>query len=372
MKFIVSSSELLKSIQIVNGVIVSNNTLPILDNFLVELKNNNLAITSSDLETTITTNCEVESESENKFTVSSKLLTEIVRSFPEQPLTFKQINETQLEIITEQGKYFISFDKADEYPSTPSISDGEAIEIKGYHLLEAIKNTSFATGNDNLRPVMTGVFFQISEEGFKFVATDAHRLVKYSRSDLKANKSAEFIVPKKSLNILKNIFSTIGDIVITLEYNTTNIKFSFGSTIIISRLIDGKYPNYEAVIPKENPNLLQINRELILNSLKRVSIFSNKTSQLIRIKLVGNSILLNAEDIDYANKAEEKLPCSYSGSDIEIGFNARFLREMISNIQTEDISLELSHPSRAGILRPIGGAEEGEDLLMLMMPLILN
>ncbi len=372
MKFIISSSELVKNIQTISGVIASNNTLPILDNFLMVLDNNNLTITASDLETTISSNCVVESNSNWRFTVSSRIFTEIVKSFPEQPLTFIQKNETQIEIVSEQGNYLIAYEGAEEYPSTPVVSEGDSIQIQSSVLLEAIKNTSFATGNDNLRPVMTGVFFQLTENGCKFVATDAHRLVKYTRNDINATKNAEFIVPKKSLNLLKNIYLLIGDSPVLIEFNATNVKFSFNNTLVVSRLIDGKYPNYETVIPKENPNILTINRDLLLNSLKRVSIFSNKTSHLVRLKLAGTSLTISAEDVDYSNKAEEKLACSYNGSDVEIGFNSRFLKEMLSNIYSEDILLELSHPSRAGIIKPIGGNEEGEEVLMLMMPLILN
>ena len=372
MKFIVSSTELVKNIQAISGVISGGNTLPILDNFLMVLNKNSLTITASDLETTISSNCRVESESEWKFTVSSKLFSEIIKSFPEQPLTFVQKNETQIEIVSEQGNYFIAYEAADEYPSTPTIAEGDSIEISSNLLLEAIKNTSFATGNDNLRPIMTGVFFQFTTEGSRFVATDAHRLVKYTRNDVKANNNAEFIVPKKSLNLLKNIFVLTGDTPVKIEFNSTNVKFGFNNTTVICRLIEGKYPNYEAVIPKENPNVLTINRDLFLNSLKRVSIFSNKTSHLIRLKLAGNSLVLNAEDVDYSNKAEERLASSYNGTDIEIGFNSRFLKEILSNIYSEDISLELSQPSRAGIIKPVGGNEEGEEVLMLMMPLILN
>jgi DNA polymerase III subunit beta len=374
MKFIISSTELVKNIQAISGVISGNsNTMPILDNFLMVLENNSLTITASDLETTITCKCDVESDSSWEFTVSSKLFTEIIKSFPDQPLTFIQKNESQIEIISEQGNYVISYEGAEDYPSTPIITEGDSVQLNSNILLEAIKTTSFATGNDALRPVMTGVFFELSSnEGCNFVATDAHRLVKYTRTDVLANQNTEFIVPKKSLNLLKNIFVLISETPVRVEFNSTNVRFSFNETVFVCRLIDGKYPKYDAVIPKENPNVMTINRESLLNSLRRVSIFSNKSSHLIRLKITGNLLVLSAEDVDYANKAEEKLPCSYVGDDIEIGFNSKFLKEMLSNIYSEDISLELSHPSRAGIIKPTNGIEESEDVLMLMMPLILN
>ena len=218
---------------------------------------------------------------------------------------------------------------------------------------------------------MTGVFFQANADIFRFVATDAHRLVKYTRNGLDNLQAAEYIMPKKPLNLLKNILGGNNDDV-TIEYNNTNTRFSFQNIVLTCRLIDGKYPNYEAVIPKENPNVLTINRNLFLTSLKRVAIFSNKTTNQVRLKLVGNSLTISAEDIDFANKAEERLPCDYNGTDLQIGFNSRFLIEMLNNLQSEEITLEMSEPNRAGIIKPVDGLEDGEEILMLVMPVMLN
>ena len=235
----------------------------------------------------------------------------------------------------------------------------------------AISKTIFASGNDDLRPVMSGVFFQFSQENLTFVATDAHKLVKYQRTDLQASQVAEFIMPKKPLTLLKGILGGSEDDVL-IEYNDSNAKFTFDKTILICRLIDGKYPNYEAVIPKENPNKLEINRNQFLNSLRRVSIFSNKTTHQIRLKIAGAELNISAEDIDYSNKAEERLTCDYQGDDMQIGFNSRFLTEMINNLESDDVSLEMSLPNRAGILTPIDGLEEGEHITMLVTPVMLN
>ena len=238
-------------------------------------------------------------------------------------------------------------------------------------LATAISKTIFAAGNDDLRPVMSGVFFQLASDGLIFVATDAHKLVKYARTDATAPQAAEFIMPKKPLNLLKGILAGTEEAV-TIEYNESNAKFSFDNMELICRLVDGKYPNYEAVIPKENPNKLTIDRNLFLNSIKRVSIFSNKTTHQIRLRIAGAELNISAEDIDYSNKAEERLTCDYQGDDIQIGFNSRFLVEMLSNLTCDAVTLELSMPNRAGILTPSDGLDEGEAVTMLVMPVMLN
>jgi DNA polymerase-3 subunit beta len=243
--------------------------------------------------------------------------------------------------------------------------------MQGDILATAISKTIFAAGNDDLRPVMSGVFFQFSTESLTFVATDAHKLVKYTREDLQASQTAEFIMPKKPLNLLKSILAGSEENV-TIEYNESNAKFIFDDTEMICRLIDGKYPNYEAVIPKENPNKLTIERNQFLNSVRRVSIFSNKTTHQIRLKIAGAELNVSAEDIDYSNKAEERLTCDYQGDDMQIGFNSRFLTEMLSNLSSDEVSLEMSLPNRAGILTPADGLDEGEQITMLVMPVMLN
>jgi DNA polymerase-3 subunit beta len=238
-------------------------------------------------------------------------------------------------------------------------------------LATAISKTIFAAGNDDLRPVMSGVFFQFSTEGLTFVATDAHKLVKYSRSDVSASQIAEFIMPKKPLNLLKGILAGSEDEVL-IEYNESNAKFTFNNTQLVCRLIDGKYPNYEAVIPKENPNKLLIERSQFLSSVRRVSIFSNKTTHQIRLKIAGAELNISAEDIDFSNKAEERLSCDYQGDDMQIGFNSRFLTEMLNNLSSDNVQLEMSLPNRAGILTPADGLDEGEQIIMLVMPVMLN
>ncbi len=371
MKFIVSSNYLLKQLQVLGGVINNSNTLPILDNFLFELEHSKLTVSASDLETTMASTLEVESESEGSVAIPAKLLLETLKTFPEQPLTFVIEDNNTIEISSNHGKYALAYASADEFPKAISLDKASTTVVSADILATAISKTIFAAGNDDLRPVMSGVFFQFSTESLTFVATDAHKLVKYSRTDVKADETAEFIMPKKPLNLLKGILAGSDDTV-SIEYNDSNAKFSFENSVLICRLIDGKYPNYEAVIPKENPNHLTISRNQFLNSVRRVSIFSNKTTHQIRLKIAGAELNISAEDIDYSNKAEERLTCDYQGDDMQIGFNSRFLSEMLSNLNADDVQLEMSMPNRAGILTPIDGLDEGETVTMLVMPVMLN
>ena len=371
MKFIVSSSYLLKQLRVLGGVINNSNTLPILDNFLFELEHSKLTVSASDLETTMASTLEVESDSEGSVAIPAKLLLETLKTFPEQPLTFVIEDNNTIEISSNHGKYALAYASADEFPKAISLDSPSTTTLGADILATAISKTIFAAGNDDLRHVMSGVFFQFSTESLTFVATDAHKLVKYSRTDVTANETAEFIMPKKPLNLLKGILAG-SDEDVTIEYNDSNAKFSFENSVLICRLIDGKYPNYEAVIPKENPNQLTISRNQFLNSVRRVSIFSNKTTHQIRLKIAGAELNISAEDVDYSNKAEERLTCDYQGDDMQIGFNSRFLSEMLSNLNAEDIQLEMSMPNRAGILTPIDGLDEGETVTILVMPVMLN
>ena len=371
MKFIVSSSKLLKQLQVLGGVINSNNTLPILDNFLFELSENQLKTSASDLETTMSSTIEVESTDQGAIAINARLLLDTLKTFPDQPLTFKIKGENTIEINSEQGKYDMAFFNGEEFPKAVELPSATTTNIQAHVLATAISKTLFATGNDDLRPVMSGVFFQFSTKSLTFVATDAHKLVKYSRTDVTAEKTAEFIMPKKPLNILKGILGGSEENV-AIEYNDTNAKFTFDNVVLVCRLIDGKYPNYEAVIPKENPNKLTIDRASFLNSVRRVSIFSSKTTHQIRLKMAGTELNISAEDLDYANKADERLSCDYQGDDMQIGFNSRFLSEMLSNLSANDVLIEMSLPNRAGILTPIDGTEEGENITMLVMPVMLN
>lgn len=371
MKFIVSSSYLLKQLQVLGGVINNNNTLPILDNFLFDLNKKELTVSASDLETTISSKLEVDSTDTGLIALPARLLLDTLKTFPEQPLTFVVEDNNTVEISANNGKYALAYADGQEFPKTVELTDPSSTALIGDVLATAINKTIFAAGNDDLRPVMSGVFFQFSPENLTFVATDAHKLVKYQREDLQASEVAEFIMPKKPLNLLKSILLG-SESEVTIEYNESNAKFSFENTELICRLIDGKYPNYEAVIPKENPNLLSLSRNEFLSSVRRVSIFSNKTTHQIRLKMAGAELNISAEDVDYSNKADERLSCDYQGDDMQIGFNSRFLTEMLSNLSSDDVALAMSLPNRAGILTPADGLDEGEHITMLVMPVMLN
>ncbi len=373
MKFIVSSTALLKNLQAISGVLNSSNTLPILDNFLFELKENMLYISASDLETTMTVSMELANAGDSgSIAIPAKFLLDIMKTFPELPLTFTMNPDTSaVEISAGEGKYKLNGFNAAEFPRIPVIENANTIEINSVALANAINKTIFATGNDELRPVMSGVFCQLNENDMIFVATDAHKLVRYRRNDVKPGDVAAFILPKKPLNQLKNTL-ILQDVNVKMEYNDENAFFSFGNVNLICRLIDGKYPNYEAVIPSNNTKKLIISRSLLLNALKRISIFANQSTRQIRFSVAGQELILSAEDTDLSNEGKERLACQYDGDDIEIGFNSKFLIEMLVNLEYEEVLMEMSAPNRAALILPAEGTGSEEDILMLVMPVMLN
>lgn len=374
MKFIVSSLKLLKAVQSLGGVINSNNTLPILDDFLFNISDNELKITASDLETTMIVTIQPDLvEGMGEVTIPARLLIDILKNFPDIPVSFN-IDEATLaiEITTGEGRYKMVGHKSDEFPQVPVLEDASKWEIPADVLACGFEKTVFATGNDEIRPVMTGVFMEMTNNGLNFVATDAHKLVRYRRLDIKSETLASFIVPKKPINQLKNALSGKADETVIVEFNKTNASFTMSGFKLVCRLIDGKYPNYEAVIPKSNPNKLTIDRQLLLSAIRRVAIFSSKATHQIRFKITGQELTLTAEDLDYYNEAKERLSCNYSGDDMEIGFNSRFFQEMLGNLNQQEVLLEMSAPNRAGLIIPVDNQNADEDILMLLMPVMLN
>ncbi|MCC6385106.1 MAG: DNA polymerase III subunit beta [Bacteroidia bacterium] len=372
MKFIVSSSGLLKQLQSIGGVLGASSPLPILDNFLFEVKDSVLTLSASDLETTLTTQIEVEAKESCKVAIPARLLLDTLKKLPEQPITFSaDVKKQSIEISSDYGKYKLAGFDGDEFPKFPVIEKGNTIEIPSPVLSEAINKTIFATGNDDLRPVMSGVFCYLGKDYLTFVATDAHRLVRYRRSDVKSKKDSTMILPKKPLSLIKNALPS-DNVKVTIHFNETNAIFSFDNFRLICRLIEGKYPNYEAVIPVDNPNKMTIDRISFLNSIHRVSIFSSKSSHQVRFKIAGSEIHIMAEDPDLNNEAAERLACEYSGDDIEIAFNARFVIDMLSNLEEETINLEMSLPNRAGLITPVDENTKGRDILMLVMPVMIS
>ena len=374
MKFIVSSLKLLKAVQSLGGVINSNNTLPILDDFLFNISDNELKITASDLETTMIVTIQPDLvEGMGEVTIPARLLIDILKNFPDIPVSFN-IDEATLaiEITTGEGRYKMVGHKSDEFPQVPVLEDASKWEIPADVLACGFEKTVFATGNDEIRPVMTGVFMEMTNNGLNFVATDAHKLVRYRRLDIKSETLASFIVPKKPINQLKNALSGKADETVIVEFNKTNASFTMSGFKLVCRLIDGKYPNYEAVIPKSNPNKLTIDRQLLLSAIRRVAIFSSKATHQIRFKITGQELTLTAEDLDYYNEAKERLSCNYNGDDMEIGFNSRFFQEMLGNLNQQEVLLEMSAPNRAGLIIPVDNQNADEDILMLLMPVMLN
>lgn len=375
MKIILNTSVLLKNLQVLIGVIPASSTVPILENFLFEIENKKLKITASDLETTMSVEMDIDNENDQSknYAVPAKILIDILKTLPHQPLTFTFDDKSKLEITSESGTYEIPFSDAKEYPTLAALENPSTTTISSEVLSNAIAKTIFATGTDDLRPVMTGVLFQLSTTSVTFVATDAHKLVKYQRTDITSSENADFIMPKKPLNVLKTIFSNLKEEEeVVINYNVSNATFSFKNCVLNCRLIDGKYPNYEGVIPKENSKKMIIDRVKFINSVSCVSIFSNKQTHQVRLKIAGNELHLSADDKDYSNKADERLTCDYEGDDIYIGFNSRFLLEMLKSLKCDEIQIEMSEPNRAGVLSPVDGLEDGEIITMLVMPSLIT
>lgn len=371
MRFIVSTSTLLKHLQAVSGALSNSAVLPILENFLFEIKDAILTISATDLQTSMTTSVAVESKEGGKIAVPSKILLDTLKTLPEQPISFSVDDKTfAIEISAGDGKYRLSGENGEDFPRIPVVDNASSVNLPASVLAEAINKTIFAVSNDELRPAMTGVYCQLSPQNVTFVATDAHKLVRYRRNDAKADTATSFILPKKALNLLKSSLPT-EDMNVSVEYNSTSAFFKFANIHLICRLIDERYPDYEAVIPQNNPNKLTLDRSLFLNCLKRVVIFANKTTHQVRLKITGSELNISSEDIDFANEAHERIGCQFDGEDMEIGFNAKFLIEMLNNLSGEEITIEMSTPNRAGLLFP-SLRDENEDILMLVMPVMLN
>lgn len=371
MKFIVSSSALLKQLSAISGVIASNPIVPILENFLFQLSTNQLTITASDLQTTMIADMEVESSDTGNIAIPAKILSDTLRGLPEQPITFEIDNNTYgIEILSDNGRYKLSGENAADFPRVPSVSKSYSIDFPSDVLERAIGNTIFATSTDELRPAMTGVYFELNGESVTFVATDGHRLIRYRRSDLGAGDENTMIIPRKALNLLKASLPT-EKTVVKAEFNQSNAFFTFDNIRMICRLIDERFPDYVNAIPKDNPNHLSINRLELLASLRRIAIYANRATNQVRLHITPKEVRISAEDLDFSNEAAEKLACDYTGEEMEIGFNARFLIEMLNNLIAKDIVIELSAPNRAGLILP-KEKEANEDMLMLVMPVMLN
>ncbi len=371
MKFLVASNVLLKQISAINGVVASNPIIPILENILVELTGDRLTLTASDLQTVMTTTLDVEGFENGSIALPARLLLETLRSLPDQPVTIAADAGTfGAEISTQNGRFKLSGENPIDFPRVPEVAKNQSISLSAITLGEAIANTLLAVSNDDMRPAMTGVLIQMMGDHTNFVATDGHRLVRYRRKDIRPESQSSLILPKKALALLKSTLPTM-DTVVQVEFSSSNAFFSFQSFQLICRIIDERFPEYENAIPKENNEVVTINRLELLSSVKRISIYSNKTTHQIRLKLTANLLTLSAEDLDYSNEANEALVCEYTGKDMEIGFNAKLISELLSNLSSKSVDIRLSEPNKAGLIIP-SDQDEHEDILLLVMPVMLN
>ena len=370
MKFIVSSSALLKQLQHIAGVINANTVLPILEDFLFEIEKNKLAVVATDLETVMRVQLEIEAKDSGKVCIPAKILMDSLKNIPVQPLTFNIDKNFGIEITSDSGKYKVMGENPDNFPKEPVADDTTSFTMTAAALVTAINKTLFATSNDDLRPAMTGVFFELDKKSLQFVATDAHRLVRYKRKDVACPKNDSFIVPRKPLNLLKAAIPANED-EITLSYNNNHLFVKHGSTQMSCRLIDARFPDYKVVIPTDNPYRLTVNRNDFQSGLRRVSVFSNKSTNQVALSIAGSELQMAAQDVDFSFEGNERMKCQYNGEDLMIAFNARFLIEMLSATDSDEVNMELSTPTKAGLLKPVE-QDENEDLLMLVMPLMLN
>lgn len=375
MKFVVSSTELLSHLSVVSRVISSKNTLPILDNFLFNLNGNDLEITASDLETTLTTTIKLENvTNDGQVAIPYRILVDTLKEFPEQPLTFDVNQDTlAIKLVSDNGEFNIVGQPAEDFPAKAVVDEAEKMTVKvpAVALLNGITKTIFATADDEMRPVMNGILLEFSAEALTFVASDAHKLVRYKRLDVQADQEKSFILPKKPAGLLKNILGK-GNAEVLVEFDSKNAQFTLDQYTLVCRLVEGVYPNYNSVIPDNNPNKVTIDRLDFYNSLRRVAPFTNQASNLVKLSLKGNQIVVSAQDLDFSISAHENLHCQYDGDDMEIGFKSVFLIEILANISASDVILSLSDPSRAGLLFPAVNDNSEEDVLMLLMPMMVS
>ena len=370
MKFIVSSSALLKQLQQISGVINANTVLPILEDFLFEVEKNKLTVVATDLETVMKIQVEIEAKDLGKVCIPARILMDSLKNISDQPLTFNIDKQFGVEITSDNGKYKVMGENPDNFPKEPVADETTSFTTTSSALVTAINKTLFAVSSDDLRPAMTGVFFEMDKKGLQCVATDAHRLVRYKRTDVKCPQNDSLIAPKKPLNLLKSALPLNED-EITVSYNSNHLFVKHGTTQMSCRLIDARFPDYKVVIPGDNPYKLTLNRNDFQSALRRVSIFSNKSTNQVVLNIHGSELQLAAQDVDFSFEGNERMKCQYDGEDLAIAFNAKFLIEMLGATDSEEIKMELSTPTKAGIIKPVD-KDENEELLMLVMPLMLN
>lgn len=370
MKFIVSSSSLLKQLQQISGVINANTVLPILEDFLFDVNKNKLTVVATDLETVMKVQLDIEAKDTGRVCIPARILLDSLKNISDQPLTFNIDKNFGVEITSDNGKYKVMGENPDNFPKEPIADDTTSFRLSSSALVTAINKTLFAVSTDDLRPAMTGVFFEMDTKGLQFVATDAHRLVRYKRIEVSCPKHDSMIVPKKPLTLLKSALPDNED-ELTINYNSNHLFVIHGTTQMSCRLIDARFPDYKVVIPADNPYKLIVNKNDFQSALRRVSIFSNKSTNQVVLNINGSELQLAAQDIDFSFEGTERMRCQYNGEDLQIAFNAKFLIELLHATDSEEITIELSTTTKAGIIKP-NEQDENEELLMLVMPLMLN
>ena len=368
MKFNVKSGELVKSLSAVIGAVPAKATLPILETVLFETEDSRIKLSATDLEVSIIEHLQADVETEGSVAIPGRRLLETLRQLPDIPVTFDIDERAQVKFRTDKGTYKLAGEQAEDFPDMPALAEGTRIRTDAKGIKDAIRKTSFAVSSDDLRPAMMGVFFDIGEEESRIAATDGHRLVRLVRKDISASSPISFIVPEKALTLAaKAMDAAECEMVVTKDH----VSFQSGNTRIITRLINEQYPKYESVIPRENDKTLKISREQLLSTVRRVSVFSSSSTRQIRIELKPDEIIVSAEDLDMSSEARESISSEYADEPMEIGFNARYLMDVLNNIDDPEVIFEFSTPNRAGIVRP-SEQDEDEDMLMLVMPVMLN
>ena len=373
MNFTVSSSLLSSRLQTISRVINSKNTIPALDCILFELEGNKLTLTASDPDNTLNTSIEVVDCSEDfSFALSSKILIDSLKEISEQPLRFEVNKETlEITIYYLNGKYGLVGQNADEYPSAAVLGESAvAIMVPSKVLANGISRSLFASADDeSLRPVMCGVYFDFTPESVTLVASDGHKLVRCRDYSVTGAEKSAFILPKKPATLLKNLLGK-EEADIMVEFDGRFAIFDMGEYKLVCRLFDGRYPNYNSVIPQNNPHKLTVDRAALISTLRRVSLFSSQAS-LIKLHIEDNKVVISAQDTDFSTSAEESIACSYDGASMNIGFRASFLIDILNNTPGQDVVIELADPSRAGVIVPAEQVDQ-QELLMLLMPMMLT
>ena len=368
MEFKVNSKVLEKLLSKIIPAVPSRTPMPILENFLIEIKDGLMNVSATDMEIALSSSLNVPSEEDIKMVIPAKLFYDIIRSLGDTQIKFETEGNSKLKIQTDNGVYNISYSPSDDFPDIPEVSTEKEVVMNGQDLKKMIEQTSFAMSKEDMSPAMTGTLFEFTEEGLRFVTTDGHRLVKYINKTIVASNSEQYIVPERAISVLSKL---LGENDIKMYLSKTNISFHLGELVLNSRLIGEKYPAYNSVIPLENENILKIKTDDILSTIKRMMLFSSANSKQVKFSISDNNLEISAEDIDHGSSAKENISCEYKGDPMDIGFNTGYVNDIITHVNDEQVIFKLHSPTKACIIEPLK-KEENEDLMLLLMPVRLN